>query len=371
MAVSDQSVATGTQLDQLCINTIRTLSMDAVQKANSGHPGTPMALAPVAYCLWQRHLRFDPAFPIWPNRDRFVLSNGHASMLLYSLLHLAGVREVSPDGKVLSTPALSLDEIKNFRQIGSKTPGHPEYGLTSGVETTTGPLGQGVANSVGMAIAERWLAAYFNRPGFELFNYNIWAICGDGDMMEGISSEAASVAGHLRLSNLCWIYDNHHITIEGNTSLAFSDDVATRFISYGWNVTRVGDANDLEMLGRAFRTFLDTHDRPTLIIVDSHIAYGAPHKQDTSAAHGEPLGEEEIRLTKRNYGWPEDAKFYVPDGVYDHFQNGIGKRGKEQRDAWFARVREYRAKYPELAERLYRMQHRQLPEEWDKNVPSF
>jgi len=252
MAVSDQSVATGKQLDQLCINTIRTLSMDAVQKANSGHPGTPMALAPVAYCLWQQFLRYDPENPIWPNRDRFVLSNGHASMLLYSLLHLAGVREVGPEGEILSTPALSLDEIKNFRQIGSKTPGHPEYGLTSGVETTTGPLGQGVSNSVGMAIAERWLAEYFNRPGFELFNYNIWAICGDGDMMEGISSEAASVAGHLKLSNLCWIYDNNHITIEGNTALAFSEDVATRFIGYGWNVTRVGDANDLDMLERAF-----------------------------------------------------------------------------------------------------------------------
>src|SRR5271157_4071767 len=371
MAVSDQLVATGAQLDQLCINTIRTLSIDAVQKANSGHPGAPMGLAPVAYCLWQQFLRYDPEDPHWANRDRFVLSNGHASMLLYSLIHLAGVREVAPDGKVLSTPALSLEEIKNFRQLGSKTPGHPEYGLTSGVETTTGPLGQGVANSVGMAIAERWLAAHFNRPGFELFNYDVWAICGDGDMMEGISSEAASVAGHLKLSNLCWIYDNNHITIEGNTNLAFSDDVATRFIGHGWNVTRVGDANDLQMLARAFQTFQNTHDRPTLIIVDTHIGYGAPHKQDTSAAHGEALGEEEIRLTKRNYGWPEDAKFYVPDGVYDHFRNGIGKRGQDLRDAWFARIADYREKYPDLADQLYRMQHRQLPQDWDKGLPVF
>src|SRR5713101_2099622 len=372
MAVSDQSVATGTQLDQLCINTIRTLSMDAVQKANSGHPGTPMALAPVAYCLWQQFLRYDPEDPIWPNRDRFVLSNGHASMLLYSLLYLAGVREISPEGEILSTPALSLDEIRNFRQIDSKTPGHPEYRLTSGVETTTGPLGQGVANSVGMAAAERWMAAHYNRPGFEdLIGFRVYALCGDGDTMEGISSEAASLAGHWKLSNLCWIYDNNHITIEGNTALAFTEDVATRFIGYGWNVTRVGDANELEMLARAFRTFHNTKDRPTLIIVDSHIGYGAPHKQDTSGAHGEPLGEDEIRLAKRNYGWPEDKKFYVPEGVYDHFRQGIGKRGQQLRDAWFARIGEYRNQYPELAEELFRMQHRQLPEGWDRELPEF
>ncbi len=316
MAVSEQSIgesiATGTQLDQLCINTIRTLSMDAVQKANSGHPGAPMALAPVAYCLWQQFLRYDPEDPIWPNRDRFVLSNGHASMLLYSLLHLAGVREVSTEGKILSTPALSLDEIKNFRQIGSKTPGHPEYGLTTGVETTTGPLGQGVANSVGMAIAERWLAEYFNRPGFELFNYNVWAICGDGDMMEGISSEAASVAGHLKLSNVCWIYDSNHITIEGNTDLAFDENVAARFAAYGWDVQHVGDANDLVALADAYTHALSVKDRPKLIIVNSHIGYGSPHRQDTREAHGEALGEEEVKLTKRVYGWPEDAKFLVP-----------------------------------------------------------
>src|SRR5512143_2655175 len=285
--------------------------MDAVQQANSGHPGTPMALAPVAYVLWQRFLRFDPQHPIWPNRDRFVLSAGHASMLLYSMLHLTGVQAVDPDYEVVGQPAVTLDDIKHFRQLDSKCPGHPEYRWTSGVETTTGPLGQGVATSVGMAIAGKWMAQYFNRPGYDLFDFDVYALCGDGCMMEGISNEAASLAGHLQLSNLCWIYDNNHITIEGHTALAFSDDVATRFLAYGWNVTRVGDANDLEMLARAFRTFRTTHDRPTLIIVDSHIGYGAPHKQDTSAAHGEPLGEEEIRLAKRNYGWPEDKKFYV------------------------------------------------------------
>jgi transketolase len=361
-----------TDLDTKCINTIRTLSMDAVQAANSGHPGTPMALAPVAYCLWQEFLRFDPQDPIWPNRDRFVLSAGHASMLLYSLLHLTGVKAVSKDYETLGEPSVPLDAIKHFRQLDSRCPGHPEYRWTSGVETTTGPLGQGLANSVGMALAGRWLAAHFNQPGFEdLIDFNVYAVCGDGCMMEGISAEAASLAGHLRLSNLCWIYDNNHITIEGHTALAFSDDVATRFIGHGWNVTRVGDANDQEMLARAFRTFLSTRDRPTLIIVDSHIAYGAPTKQGTSAAHGEPLGEQEIRLTKRNYGWPEDAKFYVPDGVYEHFQQGIGKRGKELRDAWFARVRDYKAKYPQLADHFYRIMHRQLPEGWDKDLPTF
>jgi transketolase len=361
-----------TDLDTMCINTIRTLSMDAVQAANSGHPGTPMAMAPVAYCLWQQFLRFDPQDPIWPNRDRFILSAGHASMLLYSLLHLTGVKAVSKDYEALGEPSVPLDAIKRFRQLDSRCPGHPEYRWTSGVETTTGPLGNGLATSVGMSIAGRWMAAHFNRPGFDdLIDFNVYALCGDGCMMEGISAEAASLAAHLQLSNLCWIYDNNHITIEGHTTLAFSDDIATRFIGHGWNVTRVGDANDQEMLARAFRTFLSTPDRPTLIIVDSHIAYGAPNKQDTSAAHGEPLGEEEIRLTKRNYGWPEEAKFFVPDGVYDHFRDGIGKRGKELRDAWFRRVSDYRAKYPEFAEQLYRMQHRQLPEGWDNDVPAF
>jgi transketolase len=359
-------------LDTTCINTIRTLAMDAVQAANSGHPGTPMALAPVAYCLWQQFLRFDPQDPIWPNRDRFILSNGHSSMLLYSLLHLTGVKAVSKDYETLGEPSVPLEAIKRFRQLDSRCPGHPEYRWTSGVETTTGPLGQGLATSVGMAIAGRWTAAHFNRPGFEdLIDFNIYALCGDGCMMEGISHEAASLAGHLRLPNLCWIYDNNHITIEGNTALTFTDDTACRFQGYGWNVLRVGDANDLELLGRAFQTFRATRDRPTLIIVDSHIGYGAPHKQDTSAAHGEPLGEEEIRLAKRTYAWPEDAKFYVPDGVYDHFRDGIGKRGKELRDAWFAKVKEYRAKHPELAEQLYRMQHRQLPDGWDRDIPTF
>src|SRR5213592_2277646 len=314
-------------LERLTINTIRTLAMDAVQAAKSGHPGTPMAMAPVVYCLWQEFLRFDPDDPIWPNRDRFVLSMGHASLLLYSMLALAGVKAVNAKYERLGQPALTLDDIKRFRQLDSKAPGHPEYRWTSGVEATTGPLGQGVATSVGMAIAARWLGERYNRPGFPLFDYDVYALAGDGCMMEGVSNEAASLAGHLRLANLCWIYDNNHITIEGHTDLAFSDDVATRFIAYGWNVTRVGDANDLAMLDRAFETAKATTDRPTLIIVDSHIGYGAPHKQDTHAAHGEPLGEEEIRLGKRFYGWPEEEKFLVPDGVQEHFQEGIGKRG--------------------------------------------
>jgi transketolase len=353
------------------INTIRTLAMDAVQAANSGHPGTPMAMAPVAYCLWQRFLRFDPDDPIWPNRDRFVLSMGHASMLLYSLLHLTGVKAVNQEYERLGEPTVTLDDIKKFRQLDSRCPGHPEYRWTSGVETTTGPLGQGVATSVGMAIAGKWMARYFNRPDFELFDFNVYALAGDGCMMEGISGEAASLAGHLRLDNLCWVYDNNKITIEGHTEWAFSEDVATRFIGYGWNVTRVGDANDLEMLERAFKTFHATRDRPTLIIVDSHIAWGAPNKQDTNAAHGEPLGEEEIRLTKRVYGWPEDSKFLVPDGVYEHFRAGMGRRGKALRDAWFETIKLYRAKYPALADELERMQKRRLPEGWDKNLPTF
>jgi transketolase len=358
-------------LERLAVNTIRTLAMDAVQAANSGHPGTPMAMAPVAYCLWQRFLRFDPDDPIWPNRDRFVLSMGHASMLLYGLLYLTGVKAVNSKYERLGELSVKLEDIKRFRQLDSKCPGHPEYRWTSGIETTTGPLGQGVATSVGMAIAGRWMARYFNRPDFEMFNYNVYALAGDGCMMEGISGEAASLAGHLKLANLCWIYDNNKITIEGHTDWAFSEDVATRFIGYGWNVTRVGDANDLEMLERAFRTFQSTTDRPTLIIVDSHIAWGAPNKQDTHAAHGEPLGEEEIRGTKRNYGWPVDAKFLVPDGVREHFQAGMGKRGRELRDAWNIRLSDYKAKYPELADHLRRMQQRELPEGWDKNLPKF
>ncbi len=358
-------------IDQLSINTIRTLAMDAVQKANSGHPGTPMALAPVGYVLWQRLLRFDPEDPIWPNRDRFILSNGHASMLLYALLHLAEVKAVNPNYEILGQLAVTLDDIKNFRQLGSKCPGHPEYRLTSGVETTTGPLGQGVGNSVGMAMARNWLAEYFNKPGYELFNYNVYAICGDGDMMEGVSGESASLAGHLKLSNLCWIYDNNHITIEGSTKLAFTEDVATRFIGYGWNVTRVGDANDLDLLMNALECFLNTHDRPTLIIVDSHIGYGAPHKQDTREAHGEPLGEDEIRLAKRAYGWPEDVKFYVPGEVRENFHNGIGKRGKELHAAWEAMFERYKKDFPDRADDLYRIQRRRLPDGWDKGFPTF
>jgi len=362
---------TASAIDQLCINTIRTLSMDAVQKANSGHPGTPMAMAPVAYCLWQQFLRFDPEDPIWPNRDRFVLSMGHASMLLYSMLHLSQVKAVDPEYETLGKPSVTLDDIKNFRQLESKCPGHPEYRWTSGIETTTGPLGQGVATSVGMAMARTWMAQYFNRPGFEMIDFDVYAMAGDGCMMEGVSGEAASLAGHLKLSNLCWIYDNNHITIEGNTALAFTEDVATRFIGYGWNVTRVGDANDQEMLARAIRVFKSTTDRPTLIIVDSHIAYGAPNKQDTSAAHGEPLGEEEIRLTKRAYGWPEDAKFLVPDGVYERFQELLGRRGHGMREAWAAKFTEYNRAFPQLADHLNKMQKRQLPDGWDADIPSF
>lgn len=359
------------KLDQLCINTIRTLSMDAVQQANSGHPGSPMGLAPTAYLLWQKFLRFDPTDPIWPNRDRFVLSAGHASMLLYSLLHLAQVKAVNSKYEIVGDPAVPLDDIRHFRQLDSKCPGHPEYRWTSGVETTTGPLGQGAANSVGMALAGRWMAQTFNRPDFEMFNYDVYAILGDGCMMEGVASEAASLAGHLKLANLCWIYDSNRITIEGKTDLAFSEDVGMRFQSYGWNVTKVSDANDLEQLDKAYHAFLRTNDRPTLVIVDSHIGFGAPHKQDTREAHGEPLGEEEIRATKRNYGWPEDAKFLVPDGVYQRFQEGVGQRGHAAREAWLKKFREYKAKYPELADQLYRMQHRQLPDGWDKNLPEF
>jgi transketolase len=358
-------------IDELCINTIRTLSMDAVQQADSGHPGTPMALAPVIYTLWQRFLRFDPDDPIWPNRDRFVLSNGHASMLLYAMLHLSGVKAVNAEYQRSGEPAVTLDDIKRFREIDSKCPGHPEYHVTTGVETTTGPLGQGCATSVGMAIAERWLAEHFNRPDLKVFDYDVYAMCGDGDMMEGVTSEAASLAGHLMLGNLCWIYDNNDITIEGHTALAFSDDVAARFLAYGWNVTHVGDANDTERIAQAIETFRSANDAPTLIIVDSHIGYGAPHKHDTSAAHGEPLGVEEIRLAKRSYGWPEDAKFLVPDGVYERLRAGVGQRGGDLRAAWSACMERYRAKYPELADQLDRMQKRELPDGWDADLPSF
>src|SRR5205807_354716 len=341
-------------IEQKVINTIRTLSMDAVQAANSGHPGTPIAMAPVAYCLWQRFLRFDPADPIWPNRDRFVLSMGHASMLLYSLLHLSGVKAVNAKYERLGEPTVKLDDIKRFRQLESKCAGHPEYRWTSGVETTTGPLGQGVATSVGMAMAGKWQAAYFNRPGFDLFNYDVYALAGDGCMMEGISGEAASLAGHLKLNNLCWIYDNNRITIEGNTALAFSEDVATRFLGYGWNVLRVGDANDMATLEGALHTFQATPDRPTLIIVDSHIAYGVPGKQDHHSAHGEPLGEEAVRGAKKFFGLDPDKHFDVPPGVYEHFRAGLGARGRESTAAWWAKVAEFKKKYPDLADNLER-----------------
>jgi len=356
---------------QVAINTIRTLAIDAIEKASSGHPGTPMGMAPVVYCLWQHFLRFDPEDPIWPNRDRFVLSAGHASMLLYSMLYLTGVKAVDPDYEIVGQPSVSLDDIKTFRQLGSRCPGHPEYRWTSGVETTTGPLGQGVATSVGMAIANKWLAARYNRPGFELFNADVYALCGDGCMMEGISNEAASLAGHLQLDNLCWIYDNNQVTIEGHTNIAFRDDVASRFLSYGWNVQRVGDANNLEMLERAFGVFKKAVERPTIIIVDSHIGYGSPHKQDSPAAHGEPLGEEEIKLTKRSYEWPEDAKFLVPEGVREHFAEGLGKRGHELRTAWELEFQEYKRQFPEQADEIERMQKRELPDGWDKELPIF
>jgi transketolase len=362
---------TPAQLDQLCVNTIRTLSMDAVQQANSGHPGTPMALAPLVYTIWNRVLRFDPENPIWPNRDRFVLSNGHASMLLWSVLHLTGVQAVNASYETVGKPSVTLDDIRRFRQLDSKAPGHPEYHWVSGVETTTGPLGQGVATSVGMAIAEKWLAQHFNRPDFEIFDYNIYAVCGDGCVMEGVASEAASLAGHLGLDNLCWVYDNNHITIEGSTRLAFTEDVATRFLAYGWNVLRVGDANDLERIENALDIFRKTKGRPTFIVLDSHIGYGAPHKQDTAAAHGEPLGEEEIRLAKRSYGWPEQAKFFVPEGVYEHFAAGIGKRGADARSKWLQLFDAYRAKYPDLAPEIDLLERRELPAGWDRNLPVF
>ncbi len=360
-----------TDIDELCINTIRTLSMDAIQKANSGHPGTPMAMAPLAYTLWQRYLRFDPEDPIWPNRDRFVLSAGHASMLLYSLLFLARVKAVDPEYEVVGQPAVSLDDIKRFRQLDSKCPGHPEYRWTSGVETTTGPLGQGIATSVGMAVASVWQAARFNRKGAALFDYDVYAIAGDGCLMEGVSNEAASFAGHQKLSNLCWVYDNNHITIDGHTSITYEDDVQARFEGYGWNVTRVEDANDLDMIARGFDNFQAEEERPTLIIVDSHIGYGAPNKQDTAEAHGEPLGDEEVRETKRFYGWPEDAEFLVPDGVQEHFTEVMGKRGAELNSKWRETFEAYRSGNREDAAHLEAMQRRELPEGWDADLPSF
>ena len=362
---------TDEEMTQLAINTIRTLSIDAVQQAKSGHPGTPMALAPLVYTIWNRVMRFDPQDPIWPNRDRFVLSNGHASMLLWSILHLTGVQAVNADYENLGQPSVTLDDIRRFRQLDSKAPGHPEYHWVSGVETTTGPLGQGVATSVGMAIAQKWLANRCNKPGFEIFDYNIYAVCGDGCMMEGVASEAASLAGHLGLDNLCWVWDNNHISIEGNTNITFTEDVAARFLAYGWNVLRVGDANDIDRIEQALKIFQQTKGRPTFIVLDSHIGYGSPHKQDTAEAHGEPLGDEEIRLAKKFYGWPEDAKFFVPDGVYDHFKDGIGKRGEDARTKWMQLFVAYRKQFPDLADEVELMQRRDLPAGWDRNLPVF
>ncbi len=361
-----------TALDITCINTIRTLAMDAVQKANSGHPGAPMGLAPVAYTLWNRALNYDPADPTWPNRDRFVLSNGHASMLLYSLLHLAGVKNQDHSGKVLNEPSLPLEQLQLFRQLGSRTPGHPEAELTAGVETTTGPLGQGIGNAVGMAIAQKWKAAYYGKPGFEeLFDHHIYAICGDGCMMEGIASEAASLAGHLKLGNLTLIYDDNTITIDGHTDLAFSENVAARFEAYGWNVRYVNDGNDLTGMANALEQAKTSLDKPTLIVQKTVIGYGAPHKANTHGAHGSPLGDEEIKLTKKAYGWPEDAKFLVPEGVYAHFQQGIGQRGAEAHAKWNAKFAEYRKAFPELAAQIETMEVRGLPAGWDKDLPTF
>ncbi|MGH2956502.1 MAG: transketolase [Solirubrobacterales bacterium] len=368
MAVAVEKSA---EIETLAINTIRTLSIDAIQKANSGHPGTPMALAPVAYVLWQRFLRFDPQDPIWPNRDRFVLSNGHASMLLYALLFLTGVRAVDPDYEVVGEPSVSLEDIKRFRQLDSRCPGHPEYRWTSGVESTTGPLGQGIATSVGMALASRWLAARYNRSGFPLFDFDVYAFAGDGCFEEGVSNEAASLAGHQRLANLCWVYDNNHISIDGPTEITYQDDVAARFMGYGWNVTRVGDANDLPLLTRAFGEFRNERDRPTLIIVDSHIGYGSPHKVDTAEAHGEPLGEEEVRETKRAYGWPEDAQFLVPDRVREHFDEGIGRRGAKLREEWESLFDGYHREHEVRFKEIRGMQRRELPAGWDVEIPSF
>jgi transketolase len=358
-------------VEQTAINTIRTLAMDAVERATCGHPGTPMALAPVAYQLWTRHLRYDPAAPLWPNRDRYVLSCGHASMLVYSLIHLAGIREVSPNGEVLDEPSLSLEQLKDFRQWGSRTPGHPEVKHTAGVETTTGPLGQGCGNSVGMAIASRWLAARYNRPGFELFNFNVWCQCSDGDLMEGVACEAASLAGHLKLSNLCWIYDDNRITIEGSTDLAFSEDVATRFRGLGWHVLAVHDANDLEAIDKAYRGFLSHEGSPTLIVVKSVIGYGAPTKSNTAKAHGEALGAEEIAKAKANYGWPADAHFLVPPEVPENFQETLGKRGAQLHRDWVKLFKDYEKKHPELARELQQIQNSELPSGWDKDLPSF
>lgn len=351
--------------DLLAINTVRMLAIDAVQKANSGHPGTPLGAAPAAYALWQRFLRYDPARPDWMNRDRFVLSCGHASMLLYALLYLAEVKGSAGKGGV------TLDDIKTFRQKGSRCPGHPEHTLTSGVEATTGPLGQGVGNSVGMALASRWLAARYNRPDFELFNFRVYALCSDGDMMEGVASEAASIAGHQRLANLCWMYDSNRVTIDGHTDLAFSEDVAARFLAYGWNVVRVNDANDLEQLERGYRSAISSVGRPTFIVIKSTIGYGSPHKQDSEKAHGEPLGEEEVRLTKQFFGFDPDKHFVVPEGVMQRFAAGVGARGAALSAEWDRLFERYTREYPELAREVRKMRAGELPAGWEEGLPSF
>jgi transketolase len=356
--------------DRLAIDTIRTLSMDAVQKANSGHPGTPMALAPVGYTLWKEFLRYDPATPDWPNRDRFVLSVGHASMLLYALLHLAGVEEIDADGKKSGKLAVSLQDIEQFRQLDSKTPGHPEYRITTGVETTTGPLGQGCGNSVGMAIAERALAARFNRPQFTLFDHDVYVLCGDGDMMEGVSAEAASVAGHLALSNLCWIYDSNHISIEGSTEIAFTEDVGKRFEGYGWNVIHVDDANDTGAVSAALKAFRDTQDKPTFIVVHSVIGWGSP-RAGSEKAHGEALGEENVRLTKQAYGWPEDAQFLVPDGVAGAFNKALADHGGKARADWEAMFEDYRKSFPTEATEFDLLRQGKLADGWQADIPFF
>jgi len=356
--------------ERLAIDTIRTLAMDAVSGAKSGHIGTAMALAPVGHTIWTRYLRYDPAHADWPNRDRFVLSVGHASMLLYALLHLAGVEEIDADGNKTGQPAISLDDIKGFRQLSSKTPGHPEYRHTTGVETTTGPLGQGCGNSVGMAIAERWLAAHFNREGFPVFDHDVYVVCGDGDMMEGVSAEAASMAGHLKLSNLCWIYDSNHVSIEGGTDLAFDEDVGARFAAYGWNVIHVNDANDTAAMGQALDAFKATDDRPTFIVVHSVIGYGSSIA-GTAKAHGEAMTPDDIRETKARYGWPEDSKFLVPDGVRELFTKTVAERGQRLRDEWVEMVGRYREAHPELARELDAMLADELPDGWDADLPVF
>jgi transketolase len=367
---ADTATRASPSIDEITINTIRTLTMDAVEKAQSGHPGTPMGMAPVGYVLWSRFLRYDPDRPDWPNRDRFVLSVGHASLLLYALLHLSGVREIDGDGRPTGQPAVSLDDIKQFRQLDSKTPGHPEYRLTTGVEATTGPLGQGCGNSVGMALAERWLAARFNRDGAILFDHDVYVLCSDGDMMEGVASEAASLAGHLKLANLCWIYDNNHVTIEGGTPLAFSENVAERFRGYGWKVLHVADANDLDAVAGALETFRQTEEAPTLIVVDSVIGWGSP-VAGTSKAHSDPMGAEAIRQTKRAYGWPEDSQFLVPPGVMDHFRASIADRSRPLREAWDETLNRYHTEHPEFAGQLDHLLQGRLPEGWTRDIPEF